>query len=47
MRDYVFENQIASLDELMEVFNLSINTIRRDFQELVDLGEELPLFSYF
>jgi DeoR family myo-inositol catabolism operon transcriptional repressor len=39
IKDYVFEHQSASLDELMEVFNVSKNTIRRDVQELVDLGE--------
>jgi DeoR family myo-inositol catabolism operon transcriptional repressor len=35
----VVEHQSASLDELVEVFDVSKNTIRRDVQELVDRGE--------
>jgi DeoR family transcriptional regulator, myo-inositol catabolism operon repressor len=38
IEEYVLENQSASLDELMKVFNVSINTIRRDVQELVETG---------
>ncbi|WP_160722657.1 DeoR/GlpR family DNA-binding transcription regulator [Bacillus sp. USDA818B3_A] len=37
--DYVIEHQSASLDELVEVFDVSKNTIRRDVQELVDRGD--------
>lgn len=33
------EHQSASLDELVEVFDVSKNTIRRDVQELVDQGD--------
>ncbi|WP_026575813.1 DeoR/GlpR family DNA-binding transcription regulator [Bacillus sp. UNC438CL73TsuS30] len=39
IQDYIFEHQNASLDELCSVFNVSKNTIRRDIQELVELGE--------
>ncbi|MGG3572880.1 DeoR/GlpR family DNA-binding transcription regulator [Bacillus gobiensis] len=39
IQDYVIEHQTVSLDELMKVFNVSKNTIRRDVQELVDLGD--------
>src|SRR4051794_24735513 len=39
IQDYVLEHQSASLDELVKVFDVSKNTIRRDVQELVDRGE--------
>jgi DeoR family transcriptional regulator, myo-inositol catabolism operon repressor len=39
IEEYVTKNQTASLDELVEVFNVSKNTIRRDIQELVDRGD--------
>ncbi|MFB5193506.1 DeoR/GlpR family DNA-binding transcription regulator [Neobacillus sp. KR4-4] len=39
IQEYVNEHQSASLDELVTVFNVSKNTIRRDVQELVDRGE--------
>jgi len=39
IQDYVFEHQTVSLDELVTVFKVSKNTIRRDVQELVDRGE--------
>ncbi|MGG1690012.1 DeoR/GlpR family DNA-binding transcription regulator [Heyndrickxia ginsengihumi] len=39
IRDYVFEHQTVSLDELVKKFDVSKNTIRRDIQELVDSGE--------
>jgi len=38
IEEYVLKNQSASLEELMEVFNVSINTIRRDVQRLVESG---------
>lgn len=38
IEEYVQEHQSASLEELMKVFNVSINTIRRDVQELVESG---------
>ncbi|MBT2657340.1 DeoR/GlpR transcriptional regulator [Bacillus sp. ISL-18] len=39
IHDYVIEHQSASLDELVEVFDVSKNTIRRDVQDLVDRGD--------
>lgn len=39
IQEYVSEHQSASLDELVQVFDVSKNTIRRDVQELVDRGE--------
>ncbi|MEH7749410.1 DeoR/GlpR family DNA-binding transcription regulator [Neobacillus drentensis] len=39
IQEYVIEHQSASLDELVTVFDVSKNTIRRDIQELVDRGE--------
>ena len=39
IKEYVFEHQTVSMDELVTVFDVSKNTIRRDVQELVDLGE--------
>ncbi|TWD97491.1 DeoR family transcriptional regulator [Neobacillus bataviensis] len=39
IQEYVLEHQSASLDELVKVFDVSKNTIRRDVQELVDRGE--------
>lgn len=37
--DYVRQKESASLDELVEVFNVSKNTIRRDIQELAENGK--------
>ncbi|AXI10499.1 DeoR/GlpR transcriptional regulator [Oceanobacillus zhaokaii] len=39
IQEYVLENETVSLDELVTMFNVSKNTIRRDVQELVDSGE--------
>ncbi|MDN4526442.1 DeoR/GlpR family DNA-binding transcription regulator [Fictibacillus fluitans] len=39
IKEYVMEHESASLDELVTVFDVSKNTIRRDVQELVDHGE--------
>ncbi|MDM5336190.1 DeoR/GlpR family DNA-binding transcription regulator [Fictibacillus enclensis] len=39
IKEYVMEHESASLDELVMVFDVSKNTIRRDVQELVDNGE--------
>ena len=39
INDYVYQNRAASLDELVETFNVSKNTIRRDVQWLVERGE--------
>jgi DeoR family transcriptional regulator, myo-inositol catabolism operon repressor len=45
IQDYVIEHQTASLDELVQVFNVSKNTIRRDIQELVDSGEMKKVYG--
>jgi DeoR family myo-inositol catabolism operon transcriptional repressor len=39
IQEYIFEQKTVSLDELVKVFDVSKNTIRRDVQELVELGE--------
>lgn len=39
IHDYVIEQHSASLDELVSVFDVSKNTIRRDVQTLVERGE--------
>ncbi|MFP7492278.1 DeoR/GlpR family DNA-binding transcription regulator [Terribacillus saccharophilus] len=39
IKEYVIKHQTVSLDKLVEVFDVSKNTIRRDVQELVDAGE--------
>lgn len=37
--EYLIKNQSVSLDELVRVFHVSKNTIRRDVQELVERGD--------
>jgi DeoR family transcriptional regulator, myo-inositol catabolism operon repressor len=39
IEEYITKNKSVSLDELMSVFNVSKNTIRRDVQELVEKGD--------
>jgi len=39
IKDYVYQHQTVSLDELVEEFGVSKNTIRRDVQQLVDAGD--------
>lgn len=39
IQQYIMEHSTATLDELVNVFNVSKNTIRRDIQELVEGGE--------
>ena len=39
IEEYIKEHRSVSLDELMEVFKVSKNTIRRDVQELLEKGE--------
>ncbi|TCN19867.1 DeoR/GlpR family DNA-binding transcription regulator [Mesobacillus foraminis] len=39
IQDYVLEHETVSLDELVEVFGVSKNTIRRDVQMLVEQGD--------
>ncbi|MEW4207628.1 DeoR/GlpR family DNA-binding transcription regulator [Priestia megaterium] len=38
IQEYVFEHESVSLDDLVSVFEVSKNTIRRDVQKLVDEG---------
>jgi DeoR family myo-inositol catabolism operon transcriptional repressor len=38
IKEYVYEHESVSLDELVEHFGVSKNTIRRDIQQLVDSG---------
>ncbi|ETI69929.1 DeoR/GlpR family DNA-binding transcription regulator [Neobacillus vireti] len=39
IEEYIIKNKSVSLDELMDVFQVSKNTIRRDVQELVEKGD--------
>jgi DeoR family myo-inositol catabolism operon transcriptional repressor len=39
IEEYIIEHSSVSLEELMEVFQVSKNTVRRDIQELVDRGD--------
>lgn len=39
IEDYIYSNGTVSLDELVDVFQVSKNTIRRDVQELVESGK--------
>ncbi|GGO03268.1 DeoR/GlpR family DNA-binding transcription regulator [Saccharibacillus kuerlensis] len=38
IKEYVFEHESVSLEELVEHFDVSMNTIRRDVKDLVDSG---------
>lgn len=38
IKEYVFEHESVSLEELVEQFGVSMNTIRRDVKDLVDSG---------
>lgn len=38
IKEYVFDRESASLDELVAYFGVSKNTIRRDVQALVESG---------
>lgn len=39
IEEYIIKHKSVSLDELMDVFEVSKNTIRRDVQELVERGD--------
>lgn len=39
IEEYIIEHKSVSLDELVEVFKVSKNTIRRDVQQLVERGD--------
>ena len=45
IRDYVLENDSVSLDDLVQQFNVSKNTIRRDVQLLVESGELTKVYG--
>lgn len=38
LEQYILQNKMASYEKLAEVFNVSVNTIRRDVAELVEKG---------
>ena len=38
IKDYVFQHESVSLEELVQHFDVSMNTIRRDVKDLVDSG---------
>ncbi|MEZ0118640.1 UNVERIFIED_ORG: DeoR family myo-inositol catabolism operon transcriptional repressor [Heyndrickxia coagulans] len=42
---YILEHKSVSLDKLMEVFQVSKNTIRRDVQELVEKGNVKKVYG--
>lgn len=39
IKEYIFKHETVSLDELVDVFDVSKNTIRRDIKWLVEQGE--------
>lgn len=45
LREYILKNESASLDELVSVFNVSKNTIRRDVQELTETGNFKKIYG--
>ncbi|MDT3426732.1 DeoR family myo-inositol catabolism operon transcriptional repressor [Paenibacillus forsythiae] len=45
IQDYIIEHNTVSLDELVAVFDVSKNTIRRDIQELVEGGEVKKVYG--
>ncbi|EPZ52978.1 DeoR/GlpR family DNA-binding transcription regulator [Alicyclobacillus acidoterrestris] len=45
IQEYVAQHQTVSLDELMNVFDVSKNTIRRDVQWLVERGEVKKVYG--
>src|SRR5687768_13820474 len=45
IQDYVFAHETVSLDELVKVFNVSKNTIRRDVQQLVERGRIIKVYG--
>lgn len=45
IQEYVAEHETVSLDELVNVFDVSKNTIRRDIQWLVDRGEMKKVYG--
>ena len=45
IKQYIESRQSVALDELVSVFQVSKNTIRRDVQELVDSGEFTKIYG--
>ncbi|MGM0877315.1 MAG: DeoR/GlpR family DNA-binding transcription regulator [Bacillota bacterium] len=45
IQEYVFVHETVSLDELVKVFNVSKNTIRRDVQQLVERGRIMKVYG--
>jgi DeoR family myo-inositol catabolism operon transcriptional repressor len=45
IQDYVLVNDTVSLDELVKVFDVSKNTIRRDIQQLVERGKIIKVYG--
>ena len=38
IESFIKKNKTASIDELKDIFNVSVNTIRRDINLLVDMN---------
>jgi|HigsolmetaAR205D_1030408.scaffolds.fasta_scaffold01988_4 DeoR family transcriptional regulator, myo-inositol catabolism operon repressor len=45
IQEYINEKESVSLDELVSVFNVSKNTIRRDVQELLKTGDYKKIYG--
>jgi len=45
IKEYITKNESASLDELVSIFNVSKNTIRRDVQELIETGNFKKIYG--
>ncbi|MCP3763651.1 DeoR/GlpR family DNA-binding transcription regulator [Domibacillus sp. A3M-37] len=45
VKQFIYSRQSVSLDELVSVFQVSKNTIRRDVQELVESGEFTKIYG--
>ncbi|GAE27341.1 transcriptional repressor [Halalkalibacter wakoensis JCM 9140] len=45
IQKYIDQHQTVSLDELVTVFGVSKNTIRRDIQELVESGDYIKVYG--
>ncbi|MCD8785716.1 DeoR/GlpR family DNA-binding transcription regulator [Staphylococcus gallinarum] len=45
IESYINENQAASIDELSDYFNVSINTIRRDITVLADMNKVKKVYG--
>lgn len=45
IQEYIDEKESVSLDELVSVFNVSMNTIRRDVQEILKTGNYKKIYG--